>query len=302
MLYLIYGKDNFRSREKLNQLLAFFSSKISNNGIFKIDAENFEILRLEELIRSRILFEKKYVVVCDNVFENKEARNFVKKNIGAIADSANIFIFLETDLDADFLELFKKRAEKIQEFPLLAGLKLRKWIKEKAGEIPFASQEEIIKNCGSDLWRASKEIEKYKLGMVFNQGNTLIFNQGVSLIEKYNPFAICDAVAERNKRKAWVSLQEGILSGILPEEIFYKVVWEIKNLLMIKKLQSAGVKNLEKETGLHPFVAKKALVGARNFTEEELRGHSFGLVNLYHDVRNGRAEFQIGLEKFLLRI
>jgi len=294
MLYLIYGKDNFRSREKLNQLLAFFSSKISDNGIFKIDAENFDIFRLEELIRSRILFEKKYVVVCDNIFENKEARNFVKKNISAIAGSPNIFIFLETDLDADFLELFKKRAEKIQEFPLLAGLKLRKWIKEKAGEIPFADQEEIIKNCGSDLWRASKEIEKHKLG-----GGV---SKAAFFCEKYNLFAICDAVAERNKEKAWVSLQEGTLSGILPEEIFYKVVWEIKNLLMIKKLQSAGVKNLEKETGLHPFVAKKALVGARNFTEEELRGYSFGLVNLYHDVRNGRAEFQIGLEKFLLRI
>ncbi|MBU4477192.1 hypothetical protein L6251_00305, partial [Candidatus Parcubacteria bacterium] len=248
----------------------------------------------------RILFEKKYVVACDNVFENKEARNFVKKNIGAIAGSPNIFIFLEADLDAEFLELFKKLAEKIQEFPLLTGLKLRKWVKEKAGEIPFALQEEIIKNCGSDLWRASKEIEKYELGMIgaaSNQGATLI-----GVIGKYNLFAICDAVAERNKGKAWVSFQEGILSGILPEEIFYKVVWEVKNLLMIKKLQSAGVKNLEKETGLHPFVAKKALVGARNFTEEELRGHSFGLVNLYHDVRSGRAEFQIGLEKFLLRI
>ncbi len=298
MLYLIYGKDNFRSREKLNQLLAFFSSKISDNGIFKIDAENFDILRLEELIRSRILFEKKYVVVCDNIFENKEARNFVKKNISAIAGSPNIFIFLETDLDADFLELFKKRAEKIQEFPLLAGLKLRKWIKEKAGEIPFADQEEIIKNCGSDLWRASKEIEKYEL----SKGQTFAERKGLTFAKEYNLFAICDAVAERNKGKAWVSLQEGILSGILPEEIFYKVVWEVKNLLMIKKLQSAGVKNLEKETGLHPFVAKKALVGARNFTEEELRRHSFGLVNLYHDVRNGRAEFQIGLEKFLLRI
>lgn len=297
MLYLIYGKDNFRSREKLNQLLAFFSSKISDTGIFRIEAENFNILRLEELVRSRILFEKKYVVACDNVFENKEARNFVKKNIGAIAGSPNIFIFLEADLDAEFLELFKKLAEKIQEFPLLTGLKLSKWVKEKAGEIPFALQEEIIKNCGSDLWRVSKEIEKYELGRAFNQ-----VNQGNTLIEKYNLFAICDAVAEKNKGKAWAFLQEGILSGILPEEIFYKVVWEVKNLLMIKKLQSAGVKNLEKETGLHPFVAKKALVGARNFTEDELRKHSFGLVKLYHDVRNGRAEFQIGLEKFLLRI
>lgn len=298
MLYLLYGGDSFRSREKLNELLIFFRSKISNLGVFKIEEENFNPVELEEMARSQMLFEKKYVVVCDKIMENPPAQNFIEKNIANFSLSPNIFIFLEEELDDKILELFRQNSQKIQEFKLLAGIKLKKWVQEKAPKIPLNVQEEIIKNCGSDLWCINKEIEKYEL----SEGQTFAAREGLTFAKEYNPFAICDAVATKDKSRAWILFQQALLGGVPAEEIFYKIVWQIKNLLLLKKLNDAKIGNLEKETKLHPYVIKKTLAATWNFSEEELKNYSFELVKIYHDARRGLEEFPIGLEKFLLTI
>ena len=298
MLYLVYGRDNFRSREKLNELLNFFRAKIGALGIFRIEGEHFNSIDIEEMVRSQMLFEKKYVVVCDKIMENQAAQNFLVKNIENFSLSPNVFIFLEEELDAQILELFRQYSQKIQEFKLLTGIKLKKWIQEKAPKIPPNVQEEIIKNCGSDLWCINKEIEKYEL----SEGQTFATRKGLTFAKEYNPFAICDAVATKDKNRSWVLFQQALLAGVPAEEIFYKIVWQIKNLLLLKKLNDAKVGNLEKETKLHPYVLKKTLAATWNFSEEELKNYSFELVKIYHDVRKGLGEFPTGLEKFLLNI
>ena len=90
--------------------------------------------------------------------------------------------------------------------------------------------------------------------------------------------------------------------GVSSEEVFWKVWWQMKNLILVKKLHQAGVQNIEKKSGLHPFVVKKTLNSAKNFTETELHEISFDLVRLYHESRRGLQDFPIGLEKILLKL
>lgn len=118
----------------------------------------------------------------------------------------------------------------------------------------------------------------------------------------YNPFLICDAIGEKNKKKAWLVFQEALLAGVPAEEVFWKVWWQAKNLLLVKTLAGEGVKSLEKETGLHPFVIKKNIGFLKNFSFKELDNFSWKLVELYHNVRRGLADFEIGLEKILVSI
>ena len=289
MFYLIHGKDTYRSREKLNELVKFFRAKASDLGVFNIDGESFTEAEFEELIRAKNLFNKKYVVICEKVLDSNSSSAFVLKNIEKCAGSENIFIFWEEDMDKKILEPVKKNAAKAQEFNNLTGIKLRAWFNNK--KISSQAAEKIIRQCGSDLWCAAKEIEKYQLGGEFGLG----LSAG-----KYNPFAICDAFAAKDKAKAWVLLQEAILSGVPAEDVFYKILWQIKNLLLVKKLADAKTKNLGKETGLHPFVIKKALRAVKNFSEEELIGYSREMVRIYHEERRGICELPIELEKMLI--
>lgn len=293
MLYLLHGKDSFRSRGKLRELLDFFRAKSDNLAVFSIGADSFSKSDFEEKMKSQSLFEKKYIVVCDKIFENTEAADFIAENIARISASQNIFIFLEEEMDGKQVSLFKANAEKIQKFDLLSGAKLKKWMTDNYANILPKTIDDIIKNCGSDLWCVSKEAEKSILGEVLSKKIKK---------EEYNPFAICDAIAARNRNKAWLVFQESVFSGIPTEEVFWKIAWQIKNLLMVKKLITANVENLGKESGLHPFVVRKILSAEHNFTEKELEQFSFELVKIYHDARRGIAEIPIVLEKFLLNI
>lgn len=289
MFYLLYGQDTYRSREKLNELISHFKTKVSNLGFFRMDGENFKEAEFEELLKGKTLFEKKYVVICGGLLENKESKDFVIDNLEKCVATENVFLFLEKALDDKVLEKLKKRAAKIQEFEPLNGIKLKAWFAAK--KIPASIAADIIKKCGSDLWLSSKEIEKYQLGGEMSK---------LTEVFPYNPFAIGDAFAEKNKVKAWMIYQQALRQGIPAEEVFFKILWQIKNLLLIKKLIIAKVKNLEKETGLHPFVIKKAVRAAENFNEEELINYSYEMVRIYHKERRGESELPIELEKMLI--
>ncbi len=117
MIYLLYGEDTTKSREKMNTLVGSLRAKKPDASFFKIDDEHWSSAQLEELIVGAGLFEQKYIVVLDRVFENKEAKEFVFKNMKEIGVSENIFIILECKLDKRTLTKFEKNGEKVVEFP-----------------------------------------------------------------------------------------------------------------------------------------------------------------------------------------
>ena len=289
MFYILHGQDTYRSKEKLNELVSHFKTKVSDLGFFRIEGENFSEAEFKELLRGKTLFEKKYVVVCERVLENKEALNFILGSLDDLAKTDNMFLFWEEEIDEKILEEFKKTAYKVQEFKPLDSVKLKAWFASK--KIPANIASEIIKKCGSDLWRASKEIEKYALGGLTAKQET---------DAPYNPFAVCDAFAEKNKAKAWTIYQQALRQGIPAEEVFFKILWQIKNLLLVKKMMNAGVANVSKETGLHSFVAGKAIKAAQKFSEQELINYSYEMLKIYHEKRRGESELPIEFEKLLI--
>ncbi|MFA4890226.1 MAG: hypothetical protein WC587_01135 [Candidatus Paceibacterota bacterium] len=252
MIYLLYGKDAVKSRQKLNELLYFFRSKDSNVSIFKIDEYDFEKEKLEELSRSSTLFGGKVVVVFNRIFDDKNISKIILENLDVYAASKNIFIFYEEEVDDKNFDLIKEKAKKVQKFNLPAGRELK-----------------TSKFGGKDYG-------------------------------DYNPFLICDAVGEKNKKKAWLLFQDALFKGVPAEEVFWKIWWQAKTMLSVKIASDAGVKNLEKETGFHPYVVKKNLGFLRNFSFKELDIFSWKLVELYHNARRGLADFEIGLEKILV--
>jgi DNA polymerase III delta subunit len=116
MLYLLYGSDFDRVREKSHELEEKLLSKKPNASVFRFNAENFNQVELEELIKSQGLFENKYIVVLDRVFENIEAKDYVLKILKDLKASSHIFILLQGKLDKATLTRIEKQSEKVQEF------------------------------------------------------------------------------------------------------------------------------------------------------------------------------------------
>jgi DNA polymerase III delta subunit len=81
-----------------------------------MDSEHFSGAQLEEFTLGAGLFEQKYIVVLDNVFENKEHKDTVVGKVKEIGVSENVFVILEGKLDKKTVTKIEKKAEKVQEF------------------------------------------------------------------------------------------------------------------------------------------------------------------------------------------
>jgi DNA polymerase III delta subunit len=124
--------------------------------------------------------------------------------------------------------------------------------------------------------------------------------QGFSLPEEvkkkpeFNIFSITDAFGGRDNGKTWVLYQKGKLFGVTPEEIHGILLWQLKNLILVKEAKNP------KSLGLNPFVLRKTSSFVENYNREELKKLAEKLVFLHHDARRGMIEFDLGLERFLL--
>src|SRR3990167_6631096 len=100
MLYLIYGTDTHKSRKKLHELLEQAKKRRPNAELFKINNENWNSAKFEELLVSQGLFEQKYTVVLDNLFEKKDSKDFILDKIKEMAESEQVFLMLEGAVDS----------------------------------------------------------------------------------------------------------------------------------------------------------------------------------------------------------
>jgi DNA polymerase III delta subunit len=130
--------------------------------------------------------------------------------------------------------------------------------------------------------KAGGKIEEHKLALK-------------SVPAPFNIFVINDAFITRDRKQLWLVYQKALRAGVPEEEIFWKLVWQVKTMLVVGK-QKGAVKNLK------PFVISKAEHGLKKFRIEELEKLSRDLVVFWHDSRRGLVDFDLGLEKLVLSI
>ena len=116
MIYLIYGTDTHKARKKLHQLLDIAEKKRPGAELFKITTENWSESQFDELLVSQGLFEQKYTVVLDNLFEKKEIKDYILERLKQTADSEQIFLLLDGKIDAPSLKKITAKAKQVQEF------------------------------------------------------------------------------------------------------------------------------------------------------------------------------------------
>lgn len=112
----------------------------------------------------------------------------------------------------------------------------------------------------------------------------------------FNIFALADALAARDRRRLWVLSQQALRAGHSAEDIFWKLVWQVKTLLLVKRSSAGSLKTVK------PYTATKAARSLKNFQPGELEQYSWDLLVLWHEARRGLIDFEIGLERFILKI
>lgn len=113
---------------------------------------------------------------------------------------------------------------------------------------------------------------------------------------EFNIFALTDALGARQKKEAWILYQKALSAGLSAEEIFFKLVWQVKAMLLSSRTKNVG------ETDLKPFPYSKAKSFLKNFKSGELEKLSENLVVSYTLARRGEGEVETLVEKILLSL
>ncbi len=113
--------------------------------------------------------------------------------------------------------------------------------------------------------------------------------------ERFNPFAMADALAKRDKKSLWLLLTRARDAGLSPEEIIGTLFWQLKALRLAKIAKTAS------EAGMKDFPFNKARSAARSFTDQDLFDLSESLVTLYHEGHLG-TDIDLALEKWVLEV
>lgn len=113
MLYLIYGTEKEKARDKAHELLETLQKKRPDATVFKMDADNFDAPRFDELIYGQGLFAEKFIVFLNGISENKEAKEILMEKIEAMSEATNAFVLLEGSLDEKSLKALEKSATKV---------------------------------------------------------------------------------------------------------------------------------------------------------------------------------------------
>lgn len=116
MIYLFFGTDKIKARSQAQKTIEVAKKKHNDVGFFKLTAGNFSADKLDELIASQGLFYSAFIVLADNLGEEKENFEILLKKLKDIKESPNFFVCLEEKLNKKELEKFAKYAEKIEEF------------------------------------------------------------------------------------------------------------------------------------------------------------------------------------------
>ncbi|MFA6095089.1 MAG: hypothetical protein WC757_04370 [Candidatus Paceibacterota bacterium] len=122
MIYILHGNNTEKAREKSHAIVDSLRTKRPDASFFSVNADTWNTIALDELIGGQGLFAQKYIIFFDNISENADAKELIGERTKEIAESDNIFIFLEKKLDKVFAAL-EKKAEKSQEFSRPEGKK-----------------------------------------------------------------------------------------------------------------------------------------------------------------------------------
>lgn len=312
MIIFLHGPDTFRSRRILEEMkLKFLSQANNDNSLSTLAGENLSLELIIEKLGSTSLFSEKRMVVVENIFQNKKTSIFKPllsylKKIANQDDIVLIFkdsLLIPSKLNTDAKKLFKFLNEQkyAQEFKTLSQAGLNNFIKKELDEygkqISQGALAELLRRTEGDLWLISQSLKKAALGT-----NTDILD--VEAIKKYSSekyntdiFALTDAIGQKNKAQAIKILEEQYAAGLGSEYLIVMLSRQFKILLQIKEACDSGLNEgaVIKLLKMHPYVIKKGLNQARNFSLEDLRSYYNKTIAIDHKNKSGNSDIKAEL-------
>src|SRR3989344_4743253 len=268
MIIFLHGSDGYRLKKRSREIIDSYQKKHKSGlNFFKFDCADMgagEFIKIEEAIKNSSFFNEIKLVVLNSPFSQKiiadKIGDFIKK-YDLLKTKDVVVLAVENSDDKPsltgnkgLLELLKKPGNLVENINYMGGVKLTNWIKN----------EFVSRDCAIEPMALRKIID-------------LLITPKTDL----NIFDLVDAIASKNKIKAFDILYRELKTGRNANYILTMIIFQFRNLLMIKDLalRSTPPDLMAKKSGLHPFVVKKAMRELGKYEMSELKSFYGKLLN-----------------------
>lgn len=114
--------------------------------------------------------------------------------------------------------------------------------------------------------------------------------------ERFNSFALADALAKKDKKNLWMLLAEARGAGVRSEELVGILWWQLKTMRLSMVTRNAA------EAGMKDFPYNKAKRALGLFKDGEVNELSRSLLELYHRAHQGTRDMDLALEEWVLKM
>lgn len=325
MIIFLYGEDAFSSRRKVAEIKQkYLNSDKSGSGLSVFDCADpassaGRVINIVSVINTpNLLAPKRLLIIKDFVSttliaEQKEFLSFLKKKDRNLSeDNDVVVVFWEGSQPKKSGALYKflEKNTKSQKFERLSGVKLRQWVLkilieiDPAAKISTAALEKLLVYCGEDNFVLFSELQKLA---AYADGQMIEEKDVEKLVHAKidgNIFAMVDAIGSNNKKQALSMLHRHLEKGDDPFYVLSMFFYQFRNMLKVADLKEQGMPEYEiaKLTKLHPFVVKKSLSQVSRLPLTKLKTIYQKLGELDTEIKTGKIEIKLGLDKFVAEL
>jgi len=318
MIIFIYGSDSWRAQHKVNELKQKFRQKVDTSGssITLINGEEFDIGQWRQSLLSQSLFSRGRLVLVRDLLVRHPKKD-LQEQIIEVLDKVNnhTVVWWENIQTADSLkkikntQLFKylNKQDYVQIYDHLNQRQLEKWVQDRVvelgGKIAPVAVKILFAQVGDNLWQLDNEIQKLVL---FADGteidSKMVYNLTLDSLSG-DGWEFLYFLSQKNKPEAMRLLEEQLVKGTEVLEIFNRIVWQFRVLLLIKDVldkQTFTSNEMATRLGMHPFVVQKSLPVVKNFTLKQLKDIYQQLSEIDYRLKTGLTEPAAALDLFIL--
>jgi len=290
MILFLHGPDTYRVRQKLKEIQEQYRVTYQDAvHVWDFDCVTADREEVKNALEAVPMFEQKKLLVFWNVFQDSGFQEFFMERKNQLTESEHhVVVLVESEeikeKSTNKLYRWLKKNVKQQEFPLLSPLQLKLWIEQEFRrynlKIAPRAQETLARSVGNDLWRLSGEVRKIaawkkpgselQVEEQVKEADVALF---VEVAAEADIFLTIDLIAQKNKKQAFDLLYRHLQKGDSPHYLFTMLVYQFRTILQIRDMveRKLSYEIMLRRTKLHPFVLKKGLRVAQNFSLQELK-------------------------------
>lgn len=304
MIYFFYGEDDFRLKQRLNELKGGLLKADPNLDVQARSAAELRLPDLHNLVLTQSLLTRSKLIVVEDPISagSEEFRDELLDWLPSSLPEGVVLVFIERQPDQR-TKLFKQLSKfVVGAYPRLREAEARQWLEREAdrrgAKIDAEAVTFLADTFNDDLWRMTAELNKLTL---FSSGqliNKKMVDEIVPQTLTDDIFATIEALAKKNFALANKLINRQLLLGMAEQQLLAMIAYQFRNLVLIKSWLTKGTKvsALSSATQLHPYVVQKTTAWAQRFSLPELARIFYLLQRVDSAIKKGLTPPRVGLD------